>query len=73
MRYCTRDMLGQLEKEISSAEALTIELADTLISRVLVYPDNSLDIEWKVRAFSDDCFLNCARNRDQENEKSSIS
>lgn len=68
-----RDMLGQLEKEISSAEALTIELADTLISRVLVYPDNSLDIEWKVRAFSDDCILNCARNRDQENEKSSIS
>ena len=41
----------KLAQEIVGAGGLTVGLADTLIERVYVYPDNQLDVAWKVKDF----------------------
>ena len=41
----------KLAQEIVGAGGLTYDLADALIERVYVYPDNQFDIEWKIKDF----------------------
>ena len=45
----------QTAKAIKKERTLTQALADMLIEKVCVYPDNRLEIEWKIKDF-------CAEN-----------
>ena len=40
--------------KITATDGLTIELADTLIEKVFVFPDNRVDIFWKMRDFCEE-------------------
>ncbi len=42
---------AELAQEISEAGGLTTELAETLIDRVYIYPDNQVEIVWKMKDF----------------------
>nr|WP_325259623.1 recombinase family protein [uncultured Oscillibacter sp.] len=41
----------ELAREVSGASGLTAGLADALIDRVYVYPDNQVEIVWKMKDF----------------------
>ena len=41
----------ELAQEVSEAGGLTAGLAETLIDRVYVYPDNQVEIVWKMKDF----------------------
>ena len=41
----------ELAQEVSEARGLTAGLAGTLIDRVYVYPDNQVEIVWKMKDF----------------------
>ena len=41
----------ELAQEVSKAGGLTAGLAETLIDRVYVYPDNQVEILWKMKDF----------------------
>ncbi len=41
----------ELAQEVSVASGLTAGLADALIDRVYVYPDNQVEIVWKMKDF----------------------
>ena len=41
----------KLAGEIVEAKKLTVELADALIERVYVHPNNTLEVQWKLRDF----------------------
>lgn len=38
-------------REALESETLTQELGDQLIDKVLVYPDNRIEIQWRVSSF----------------------
>jgi len=40
-------------KEVFQKRILTQEIVDLLIDRVLVYPDNRMEIVWKISGFTD--------------------
>ena len=42
---------AELAREVMGAGGLTAGLADTLIERVYVYPNNQLEIVWKMKDF----------------------
>ena len=42
----------ELAREVAGAGGLTAELADTLIDRVYVYPNNQVEIVWKMKNFN---------------------
>ena len=50
-----RTKIVQTAKTIKKENTLTQALADVLIEKVCVYPDNRLEIEWKIKDF-------CAEN-----------
>lgn len=41
----------RLASDVQAQSALTRELADTLIDRVTVYPDNQIEVRWKLKDF----------------------
>ena len=41
----------ELAREVVGAGTLTAGLADTLIDRVYVYPNNQVEIVWKMKGF----------------------
>ena len=41
----------QLASDVQAQATLTRELADTLIDRVIVYPDNQIEVHWKLKDF----------------------
>lgn len=41
----------ELAQEVSEAGGLTAGLAEMLIDRVYVYPDNQVEIVWKMKDF----------------------
>lgn len=43
--------LLQIAKGIKRETTLTQELADTLVERVYVFPDNSIKVDWKIEGF----------------------
>lgn len=43
--------LIQMAKDISKETTLTQTLADLLIDKVYVYPDNRIEVDWKIRDF----------------------
>ena len=45
---------GNIARKITATDGLTIELADTLIEKVYVFPDNRLDIFWKIKDFCEE-------------------
>ncbi len=49
----TKNKLLKIIKEVENADTLTQSLADTLIEKVFVYPDESVKVEWKVKEFED--------------------
>ena len=46
-----RSKIIQMAKAVKKETALTQALADMLIEKVCVYPDNRLEIEWKIKDF----------------------
>jgi len=50
----TKKARHDLAQEISQSSGLTQELADTLIERVYVYPQNQIEIVWKIKDFFED-------------------
>ena len=44
----------QIAKTVKKENTLTQALADMLIDKVYVYPDNRLEIEWKIKDFCTD-------------------
>ena len=44
----------QTAKTVKKENTLTQALADMLIDKVYVYPDNRLEIEWKIKDFCTD-------------------
>jgi hypothetical protein len=44
----------QIAKTVKKENTLTQALADMLIDKVYVYPDNKLEIEWKIKDFCTD-------------------
>ena len=50
-----RTKILQTAKTIKKENTLTQALADVLVEKVCVYPDNRLEIEWKIKDF-------CAEN-----------
>ena len=46
-----RSKIIQTAKAVKKETALTQALADMLIEKVCVYPDNRLEIEWKIKDF----------------------
>jgi len=47
----TKKVRHDLAQEITQSSGLTQELADTLIERVYVYPQNQVEIVWKIKDF----------------------
>lgn len=41
----------ELAREVVGAGGLTVELADTLIGQVYVYPNKQVEIVWKMKDF----------------------
>lgn len=50
----SKNIRKQLAQEISGAGCLTTELAEALIERVYVYPENQVQIVWKIKEFCPD-------------------
>ena len=42
----------ELVREVVGAGGLAAGLADTLIDRIYIYPDNQVEIVWKMKDFS---------------------
>ena len=47
----TKSARTELAREVVGASGLTAGLADTLIDRVYVYPNNQVEIVWKMKDF----------------------
>ena len=47
----TKNARIELAREITETDSLTAKLADTLVDRVYVYPDNEIEIVWKMKDF----------------------
>ncbi len=47
----TQAVRQKLARDITQANGLTQKLVDTLVERVYVYPDNRLEIIWKIQCF----------------------
>ena len=47
----TKSARTELAREVVGAGGLTAGLADTLIDRVYVYPNNQVEIVWKIKDF----------------------
>ena len=47
----TKSARSKLAQEVTGASGLTAGLADTLIDRVYVYPDNRVELVWKMKDF----------------------
>jgi len=47
-----KDLLRSIAAAVTSENALTQKLADALIEKVMVFPDNQIEIVWKVQAFA---------------------
>lgn len=41
----------RLASDVQAQSTLTRELTDTLIERVTVYPDNQIEVRWKLKDF----------------------
>lgn len=41
----------QIAKDVKKENTLTQALADTLIDKVLIYPDNRIEVVWKIQDF----------------------
>ena len=47
----TKNARIELAREITETDSLTAKLADTLVDRVYIYPDNGIEIVWKMKDF----------------------
>ena len=50
----TKNKLLKIIKEVEIEDTLTQTLADMLIEKVYVYPDESVNVKWKVKEFEDE-------------------
>ena len=50
----TKNKLRKIIEEVGNADTLTQALADMLIEKVYVYPDESVKVKWKVKEFEDE-------------------
>ena len=49
----SNENLARIAESISNEKSLTHQIVDMLISRVLVFPGDKVEIEWRVSAFGD--------------------
>ena len=47
--------------DISGEKTLTRPLADLLVERILVYPGDKIEVEWKIKNFFTDCNIQKTR------------
>ena len=47
-----RDCLSVVAHDISKEASLTQKLTDDLIEKVLIFPNNQIEIQWKVQTFA---------------------